>query len=111
LQEKVFSGRSPGSARLHHNEMTIAKLVSLVVATRDRTAELGRLLQSIAEQTHPHIEAIIVDQNRDNRLQPILGLLPTSRLRYLRAEPGLSHARNIGVANARGEVVGFPDDD
>ena len=44
----------------------------LVVATVDRTEELDRLLDSLAAQDYPRLRVIVVDQNEDERLVPIL---------------------------------------
>jgi glycosyltransferase involved in cell wall biosynthesis len=86
-------------------------LVSLVVATKDRTTELSRFLQSVASQTYGEIEVIVVDQNVDERLRPILGAFPRLRHTYLKSKPGLSRARNKGLTAATGDVIAFPDDD
>ena len=45
---------------------------SLIVATLGRTAELRRLLESLAVQTHQDFEVIVVDQNTDDRVSQIL---------------------------------------
>lgn len=88
--------------------------ISLIVATVNRTAELGPMFRSLAEQTQKDFEVIVVDQNTDDRLQPFLeqarefGL----DLTHLKNHPAnLSVARNIGLKAARGELIGFPDDD
>ena len=86
-------------------------LVSLVVATKGRTAELSRFLGSVAAQTHRSLEVIVVDQNADERLQSILAPFQRMPLTRLECEPGLSRARNKGLAVAKGEVIAFPDDD
>ncbi|MFN2119332.1 MAG: glycosyltransferase family 2 protein, partial [Anaerolineales bacterium] len=86
-------------------------LVSLVLGTKGRTAELSRFLDSVAVQTHAPLEVILVDQNADDRLRPILAAFPQMPLTRLMCEPGLSRARNMGLAVAKGDVVGFPDDD
>lgn len=87
---------------------------SLVVATRDRTAALERLLVSLAAQTYRSFEVIVVDQNLDERLNALLvsacGVFPLHRLRRS-ATGGASRARNEGLAVARGDYVIFPDDD
>ncbi|MBL8437409.1 MAG: glycosyltransferase family 2 protein [Zoogloeaceae bacterium] len=85
---------------------------SLILATLGRDEELARCLASIAAQTHPRIELIIVDQNEDDRVARRLAELPwTCEVRHLRSLPGLSRARNIGLRAVTGDVVGFPDDD
>lgn len=87
-------------------------LISLVVATVDRTEELVRFLQALNGQTYRQFELIVVDQNPDNSLAAVLSqyadLFP---IRHLRSERGVSRARNRGIAAARGDVIGFPDDD
>ncbi|HVA80153.1 MAG TPA: glycosyltransferase family A protein [Candidatus Binataceae bacterium] len=85
---------------------------SLVLATTGRTTELSRFLESLDRQTMRDFELIVVDQNPDDRLVPILapyqGHFP---LKHQRSERGLSRARNSVLCEVRGEVVGFPDDD
>lgn len=86
--------------------------VSLILATKDRSQEPDRFIRSLADQDYDDFELIIVDQNEHDRLQGILAESHIrTRIRYLRSEPGLSHARNVGIASATGDIVGFPDDD
>ena len=47
----------------------IARHVSLIVATRWRTKEVRRLLDSLVGQTYQVFDIIAVDQNDDNRIQ------------------------------------------
>jgi glycosyltransferase involved in cell wall biosynthesis len=89
-------------------------LVSLIVATVQRTTELDRLFASLAEQTFKDFEVIVVDQNTDDRLEPYLERARARGLdlRHLKHHPAnLSAARNVGIEAARGQWVGFPDDD
>ena len=88
--------------------------ISLILATVGRTEELCFALGSIASQHKQPAEVIVVDQNPDDRLVPILqraieqGLL----IRHLRCRPpGLSRARNVGLLAAVGDIIAFPDDD
>ncbi|MEO0313763.1 MAG: hypothetical protein RI928_219 [Pseudomonadota bacterium] len=87
---------------------------SLILATVGRTAELNRLFDSLLVQTFHDFEVIVVDQNQDERLMPIvhrarcLGLA----VRHLyHSPPNLALARNAGIAQASGQWLGFPDDD
>jgi glycosyltransferase involved in cell wall biosynthesis len=86
-------------------------LVSLVIATKDRIAELSRFLDSVASQTHPSLEVIVVDQNQDERLKPALGAFTKCSLKHLKSQPGVSRARNMGISVAGGDIIAFPDDD
>ncbi len=85
---------------------------SLVLATVQRVAELERMIASLAAQTYKSFELILVDQNTDDRLLPVVERWQNHLLLiHLRTGPGLSRARNLGLGIARGELVGFPDDD
>jgi len=87
--------------------------LSLVVASVERTVELQDLLRAFSAQTFRNFEVIVVDQNADDRLLPIVAhyslYFPVLHIRS--AVRNCSHARNIGLEAATGEIVGFPDDD
>jgi glycosyltransferase involved in cell wall biosynthesis len=86
--------------------------VDLVVTTVGRTAELERLLASLVEQSHRNIRLIVVDQNDDDRLEATLAQFASElEIHHLRAEPGATRARNVGLVEASGDLVAFPDDD
>jgi glycosyltransferase involved in cell wall biosynthesis len=93
--------------------MTGRPYFSLVVPTLGRTTELARMLESLAQSTCRDFECIVVDQNRDQQLVPLL--LPFGdrfRLRHLRVDfQGAARARNYGARYAVGSVLNFPDDD
>ena len=73
-----------------------------------------RLFTSLEQQTHRDFNVIVVvDQNSDGQLvAPILAeFAGRLEIRHLTSPPGLSRARNRGIREATGEIVGFPDDD
>ena len=86
---------------------------SLIMATRGRTGEVAGFLDSLLAQGRADAEAIVVDQNGDDRLAPVIeryaDRLPLAWHRSDRANA--CHARNLGLSRARGGIVGFPDDD
>ena len=89
------------------------KHFSLILCTVNRDQVVREYFESLARQRNPpSFEVILVDQNKDERLLPIKAdfekLFP---IRRYTAEPGLSHARNIGLSHAEGEIIAFPDDD
>jgi glycosyltransferase involved in cell wall biosynthesis len=86
---------------------------SLAMATRGRDREIGEFCESLLAQKRDDVELIVVDQNEDDRLVPMLARygdrLPITHLRSAVAKA--NHARNLGLHAARGDIVGFPDDD
>src|ERR1039457_7675625 len=86
-------------------------MISLIVATVNRVNELERLLDSLDSQTYKDFEIIVVDQNPDDRLVSIFQRHQSLSIHHLRSARGLSRARNVGLPDAKGEIIGFPDDD
>ncbi len=86
---------------------------SLILATVGRTEDPGRLLASLDGQSHRSFELIVVDQNPDDRLAPVLEPYKSKfPILHLRSKlKGVSRARNLGLDHATGAVVSFPDDD
>jgi GT2 family glycosyltransferase len=83
----------------------------LVVATVDRTDDLGALLDSLSAQTHPTFRLVVVDQNADDRVGTLLDEHPDLETLRLRAARGLSRARNVALPELTADIVAFPDDD
>ncbi|BAD77598.1 glycosyltransferase [Geobacillus kaustophilus HTA426] len=85
---------------------------SLIMATKGRTSEVSDFLLSLTKQTYKDFEVIIVDQNEDNRLLPIIRRYRKDiEIKYVRSSPGLSKARNVGLKAVTGDIIAFPDDD
>lgn len=76
-----------------------------------RVAELDRMLFSLDRQSYGDFEVIVVDQNQDDRLSPVLSKYRNLSLQHSYCAPGASRARNIGLRAASGTIIGFPDDD
>lgn len=88
-------------------------LVSVVVATCRRPERLLRTLRSIAAQTYPELEVLVVDNCPSVAgTAAVVESLGDPRFRLLvEPVPGASRARNRGLFAARGEVVAITDDD
>jgi GT2 family glycosyltransferase len=86
--------------------------ISLVVATVNRTRQLVRLLDSLLGQSRTDFEVIVVDQNPEGVLQPLLARYESKlTLTRVACPLGVSRARNLGISLARGDTICFPDDD
>ncbi|MDJ0869632.1 MAG: glycosyltransferase [Myxococcota bacterium] len=92
--------------------MSAAPRLSIVVCTRDRPALLSDALASLEAQTLDGQlwELLVVDNGVGDGTREVVARHPTARLV---AEPrtGISHARNTGWRAARGDYVGYLDDD
>jgi len=86
---------------------------SLILCTLERVDVVDLFLKSLSRQDESlRIELIVVDQNTDNRLDPVLApYAERYSLKHLRTTPGLSRARNLGLKEASGAIICFPDDD
>jgi len=89
--------------------------ITVVVPTiAQRSEELDACLRSLSLQSYPHFEIILIDNRRTVPSLDVLSDITTRwpRLTFLRERvPGISAARNRGIAHARGEVIAFTDDD
>lgn len=108
--------RSAAAAVNRHSLVRITREphVSVIIATRDRSASLQRCLDSLRLMTYPHYDVIVVDNapGSGETRDLVTGRYPTQWIRYVREDrPGLAVAHNCGVQHARGEILAFTDDD
>ena len=79
-----------------------------MIATQNRAGPLRKLLQSILRLGPPWPEVVVVDQSSDSATAQAVHACD---LVYLRCDPGLSRARNLGWQAAKNPLVAFLDDD
>jgi len=90
-----------------------ASKVAFVVATKDRPAELRRLLRSLVQQDPRPSQVVIVDASKEDDGK-IAGEFPELRIDYHRAEAAsAARQRNQGLRHVLpdAELIGFLDDD
>lgn len=89
--------------------------ISAIVPVRNRPAVIERALNSVAAQSVPVNEVIVVDDcSTDDTPERVLarsGDLPNLRLIRNQQRRGAPSARNIGVAAATGDLLAFLDSD
>jgi O-antigen biosynthesis protein len=97
-----------------------APFISVVVCTRDRPDQIKKCLSRLAKQKYPRYEVVVVDNapTSDALLKVVEGQVvegPASeraKFRYcVEPRPGLSWARNAGIATATSDIIAFLDDD
>ena len=85
---------------------------SLILATSGRTAELHRFFASLEAAGAGDCECIVVDQNPDDRLRPILAAWERSNFDQTpEVVAGVVACEECRAGGATGEVLAFPDDD
>jgi glucosyl-dolichyl phosphate glucuronosyltransferase len=93
-------------------------LLSIIITsyTMERLKDVFELLDSIKAQTYPHVETIFVaERSRElgykvRTYAEEKGILNV-KVVFNEGEPGLSSARNLGIKNTSGEIIGFVVDD
>lgn len=104
-----LGGTSPAAAP------TDAPLVSVVLCTRGRPDSLPIALDALLTSDYPNVEIVVVDNSPEDGLTAALvadRYADEPRIRLVaEPRPGLSRARNRGLATARGDIVAFTDDD
>lgn len=91
--------------------------VSVVIPTYNRDKMLRGCLESLLTQTYPKdkYETIVVDDGSTDRTREVVENLakraePIIKYFYQKNQ-GQASARNLGIENAKGEIIGFIDDD
>jgi glycosyltransferase involved in cell wall biosynthesis len=93
-----------------------APLITVVICTRNRAAQLRNVLESATRLRLPpdlSWELLVVDNgSSDGTAEVVRSFSSKLPIRLTREEvPGLSNARNRGVAEARGRYICWTDDD
>lgn len=90
--------------------------ISVVTPTLDRPDDVRALLHSLAAQTVPPLELVLVDGGPDTMRETeravaeLRDAMPYA-IQYIRATGGTAAQRNVGLDAARGAFVAFVDDD
>jgi O-antigen biosynthesis protein len=95
--------------------LAAAPFISVVICTRDRPEQVKKCLDRLARQDYPRYEVVVVDNApASDALRAVVegqtaGGAP---FRYcVEPRPGLSWARNAGIAAAKSDIIAFLDDD
>lgn len=96
------------------NQSSLGGLVSVITPAFNAVASLERVVCSVASQSVPVLEHIVIDDGSNDGTAEVLGRL-SREFGHLRtiAQPrrGAANARNAGIEVARGRYVTFLDSD
>jgi glycosyltransferase involved in cell wall biosynthesis len=89
--------------------------ISIVVpSTVEQIEEVEQCVETIGQLDYPNFEVLLVDNRRNLPAIDPLRTITNGRswLRVVReSRPGISAARNLGVAQSDGDIIAFTDDD
>jgi GT2 family glycosyltransferase len=87
-------------------------LVSIVVVSWNRRADIDRCLRSLLDLTYPHLEIILVDNDsRDGTVDMVREQFPMVQVIASNQNLGCGPARNVGFKAASGKYLVQIDDD
>ena len=85
--------------------------ISIITVCRNSRGVIGTCLESVAGQTHPAVEHIVVDGASTDGTQAVVERFPHVAKLVSEPDTGLYDAMNKGIAMATGEVVGILNSD
>ena len=91
--------------------------ISVILSTFNRADLLPGAIDALLQQDTQNVrfEVILVDNNSSDNTREVVGSYVRSHpglVRYIfDPKQGLSHGRNAGIANAKGNILAFTDDD
>ncbi|WP_075280101.1 glycosyltransferase family 2 protein [Thermophilibacter provencensis] len=94
--------------------MNAEPLVSIVIPTLDAASVIRCSVASALRQSRSNIEVVVVDNGSSDRTRDVVREFSRgdSRVRLVDSgRTGVSHARNVGIAEARGDYIAFCDAD
>ncbi|MCS5735601.1 glycosyltransferase family 2 protein [Herbiconiux daphne] len=107
---------SEPTARLHGGEADVPSRrwtrddVTVVLCTRDRPEMLAHALEALKTALGPGADILVVDSG--SRSAATADTAAAAGVRFVRSDvPGLSIARNLGLASTEREIVVYTDDD
>jgi len=104
---RFFSGNEPMTRRV---ELSHYPKVSVIVCSYNGAQTLDDCLRSLKEVDYPDYEVILVDDGSTDRTPEIVANHPWV-VGIRQENKGLSFARNVGAAAAKGEIIAYTDSD
>ncbi len=90
--------------------------MTVILPTHNRAQTLGPAIQSVLNQalpSHVTLEVVVVDDHSEEDIAAVVTGLGDRRVRVVEnnGAPGAASARNVGLANAKGQFIAFQDSD
>lgn len=89
----------------------VLPLVSVIITNYNYACFLRQAIESVIQQTYPHVEIILVDDGSTDNSREIIESYGDRLIAILQQNGGMSASRNAGYAQSTGEIVCFLDAD
>jgi glycosyltransferase involved in cell wall biosynthesis len=88
-------------------------LVTVIIPTHNRAPMLATSMRSVLAQSYENLELIVVDDASTDDTPDVVRSIDDPRVRYIRMPQNrrAAAARNAGIAQAKGSLIAFNDDD
>ncbi len=97
-----------------YTDKTDSPLVSVIIRTKDSPDLLREALTSVAKQTYPYLDVIVVNDGGvdiSSVIKPFKDSFPHIRQIHIKTNVGRAEAANIGLQSAQGDFIIFLDQD
>jgi glycosyltransferase involved in cell wall biosynthesis len=86
---------------------------SIVLPVFNRETRISFAVQSVLDQTYTSWELLIIDDCSNDKSQEIIKEFRDDRIRVFRNQKneGPAISRNVGIQNAKGQIISFLDSD
>lgn len=113
--KRVFAFMDYLGKQLRNNVLTsdYKPLISVIMPTYNRKNIIQKAITSVLNQSYTNFELIIIDDGSDDETYNLLKSLKDERICILHHEKnkGCSYSRNIGLKNAKGDIIMYLDSD
>jgi len=89
------------------------KIVSVIIPTFNRAQSLKRAIDSVFAQSYKSWEILVIDNSSSDGTELILRQYNKDKVKILSVKNDgvIGYSRNIGIQNAKGEIIAFLDSD
>ncbi|MFN6374843.1 MAG: glycosyltransferase, partial [Chitinophagia bacterium] len=81
--------------------------ISIITVSLNSAKTIGDTLRSVAEQTYPHVEHIIVDGGSEDDTMQVVRNFPHVAKKISEKDEGIYFAMNRGIIMASGDIIGI----
>ena len=85
--------------------------VSVIIPTYNRAKFITEAIESVLSQNYPNMEVIVVDDGSTDNTKEVLEPFHDRIIYLYQQNSGPASARNLGLKNAKGELIAFNDSD